>query len=115
MSCQCSFCFNTTKTSFSFDNATSIQLNGTDSYITVTDEQLNNKTNQITISTWINPDYGSGSAEYTVMSKENSFVLSVNNIISPEHVSKFSVFDGISWTEIIGTTQIEETEPKGVM
>ena len=32
----------------------------------------------------------------------------MNNIISPEHLAKFSVFDGISWTEVIGSTPIED-------
>ncbi len=98
---------NTNNVTTNSNNNTNILLNGTDSYVIVTEEKLNDEINQITISTWIKPEYNHGSPEYTVISKENSFVLSVNNIISPEHVTKFSVFNGISWTEIIGSTQIE--------
>ena len=78
---------------------TGIELNGTETFVTIEEEELNEELNQLTISAFIKPNYTNGSAEFVVLSKENSFVLSVNNIISPEHVPKFSVFDGITWTE----------------
>ena len=87
---------------------TSIELNGTESFVTIEEEELNEELNQLTVSAFIKPNYTSGSAEFTILSKENSFTLSLNNVISPEHLPKFSVFDGISWTEVIGSTQIEE-------
>jgi len=86
---------------------TSITLNGTGDVITVIQEDLNQNLDQITLSVWIEPDYSQGSPEFTILSKENSFILSVNNIITPQHVTKLSVFDGIKWTEIVGTTEIE--------
>ncbi|MHA2277749.1 MAG: LamG-like jellyroll fold domain-containing protein, partial [Candidatus Kariarchaeaceae archaeon] len=86
----------------------SIELNGTESFVTIEEDELNEELNQITISAFIKPNYTSGSAEFAILSKENSFTLSLNNIITPEHLPKFSVFDGISWTEVIGSTQIEE-------
>src|SRR3989304_1294565 len=87
---------------------TGIEFNGTENFVTINEEELNEDLNQLTISAFIKPNYTTGSAEFTVLSKENSFVLSLNNILSPEHVSKFSVFDGISWTEVISSTKIEE-------
>ncbi|MEM4245660.1 MAG: LamG domain-containing protein, partial [Candidatus Nanoarchaeia archaeon] len=66
-----------------------------------------NHTNQITISTWVDPDYNNFSDEFTVISKDRSFVLSINNIINPKHTATFAVFDGIRWTEIEGTSKIE--------
>ncbi|MBI5378109.1 MAG: LamG domain-containing protein, partial [Thaumarchaeota archaeon] len=66
-----------------------------------------NQTNQITISTWVDPEYNKLSDEMTVVSKDRSFALSLNGIIDPQHTVKFSVFDGIHWTEIQGTSKIE--------
>src|SRR3972149_9853884 len=86
---------------------TGIEFNETQSFVTIQEQALNNDLNQLTISAFIKPNYTTGSAEFTVLSKENSFVLSLNNILSPEHVVKFSVFDGISWTEVIGSSKIE--------
>src|SRR3989337_2410653 len=87
---------------------TGLEFNGTENFVIINEEQLNGDLNQLTISAFVKPNYTTGSAEFTVLSKENSFVLSLNNILSPEHVPKFSVFDGISWTEVIGSTKIEE-------
>ncbi|MGI0077104.1 MAG: LamG domain-containing protein, partial [Nitrosopumilaceae archaeon] len=101
---------NTTNTNNISNNTiynTGIEFNKTQSFVTINEQELNNDLNQLTISTFIKPNYAAGSAEYTVLSKENSFVLSLNHILSPEHVVKFSVFDGISWTEIIGSSKIE--------
>src|SRR3989337_1969279 len=86
---------------------TGIEFNETQSFVTIKEEELNKDLNQLTISAFIKPNYTTGSAEFTVLSKENSFVLSLNNILSPEHVVKFSVFDGISWTDIVSLSKIE--------
>ena len=83
-----------------------ITFNNTQNYVPITEESLNEELNKLTISTWINPDYTSGSAEFAIVSKENSFVLGVNNIYSPEKVPTFAIFDGITWTKITGVTQI---------
>ncbi len=63
--------------------------------------------NQFTIISWITPNYTNASDEYTVVSKEKSFALSVNNFIPPQHTPKFSVFDGIHWIEQFGTSRVE--------
>ena len=68
---------------------------------------MNDELNKLTISTWINPDYTSGSAEFTVVSKENSFVLGINNVIAPERVATFAIFDGVQWTKITGVSEIK--------
>ncbi|MEM3100884.1 MAG: LamG-like jellyroll fold domain-containing protein, partial [Candidatus Nitrosotenuis sp.] len=66
-----------------------------------------NHTNQITISAWVDPEYNNLSDELTVISKDRSFVLSINNVIDPKHTATFTVFDGIRWTEIQGTNKVE--------
>src|SRR3989337_2109382 len=86
---------------------TGIEFNETQSFVTIKEEELNKDLNQLTISAFIKPNYTTGSAEFTVLSKENSFVLSLNNILTPEHVVTFSVFDGISWTDVVGSSKIE--------
>ena len=87
---------------------TIITFNDTQGYIPIVEESLNEELDKLTISTWINPDYTTGSAEFTVVSKENSFILGINNIYSPEKVPTFAIFDGITWTKIIGETQITD-------
>ncbi|MGI0004295.1 MAG: LamG-like jellyroll fold domain-containing protein, partial [Candidatus Nitrosotenuis sp.] len=62
---------------------------------------------QFTIISWITPNYTDASDEYTIVSKEKSFILSVNNFIPPQHTPKFAVFDGIHWTEQLGKSTIE--------
>jgi len=57
-------------------NDSTLSLNGTGRYLTVTEEQLNDDLNQITISAWIKPDYIAGPPEFTVVSRENPVVIS---------------------------------------
>src|SRR5206468_1063048 len=54
-----------------------------------------NKLTALSISVWVKPDYSQGSPEFTVISKYNSFILSINNIIPATQIAKFSVFNGI--------------------
>lgn len=63
---------------------------------------------QMTLSTWVKPDYSKGSPEFTILSKEKSFELSINNNISPEKIVKFSVFDGIKWNTVESYQTIPE-------
>ncbi|NDB64013.1 MAG: hypothetical protein EB170_09180, partial [Nitrosopumilaceae archaeon] len=60
-----------------------------------------------TLSAWVSPNYEHSSDELTIFSKENSFILSINNILDPRHIPKFSVFDGIKWTDIASNHNIE--------
>ncbi|NDB92760.1 MAG: hypothetical protein EB167_08735, partial [Nitrososphaeria archaeon] len=60
-----------------------------------------------TLSAWVLPNYERSSDELTIFSKENSFILSINNILDPKHTPKFSVFDGIKWTDIASSHNIE--------
>ncbi|EGP94726.1 Putative copper-binding protein, plastocyanin/azurin family protein [Nitrosarchaeum koreense MY1] len=100
---------NINATSVDNANATSMfTFNTTESYIPIVEETLNQDLNRLTISTWINPDYSSGSAEFAVVSKESSFVLGINNVYAPQKVATFAVFDGVEWTKITGTTQITD-------
>ena len=98
---------NTTTSILTNTTETIIEFNGTEEYIPITEESLNDELNKLTISTWINPDYSSGSAEFTVVSKENSFVLGINNVIAPERVATFAIFDGVQWTKITGVSEIK--------
>ncbi|AJZ76229.1 LamG-like jellyroll fold domain-containing protein [Candidatus Nitrosotenuis cloacae] len=64
-------------------------------------------TNEVTISAWVEPNYGDLSDEYTILSKENSFILSINNVLPPKYVAKLAIYDGMRWTEITSTTSIQ--------
>ncbi|TLY07076.1 MAG: LamG domain-containing protein [Thaumarchaeota archaeon] len=67
-----------------------------------------NKLTALSISVWVKPDYSQGSPEFTVISKYNSFILSINNIIPATQIAKFSVFNGIKWYTVESTTQIPQ-------
>lgn len=71
-------------------------------------KSVNTLTDEVTISAWVEPDYGDLSDEYTILSKENSFALSINNVLPPKHVAKLAIYDGMRWTEITGTTSIQD-------
>src|SRR3990172_9605986 len=92
-----------------------IKGNETELPVSIPAEDLNDNINQLTVSTWINPNYTGGSPEFTILGKEDSFVLSLNKLPPPEKIAKFSVFDGISWytvsgsTPIVGWTQVAAT------
>ncbi|HET6458877.1 MAG TPA: LamG domain-containing protein, partial [Nitrosopumilaceae archaeon] len=87
-------------------NMTSLKLAGS-GYLT---ENVNSTRNlsELTISAWVKPDYSQGSPQFTIISKENQFTLSINNIISPAKIATFSVFDGIKWSTVNSTVPIEE-------
>jgi len=70
--------------------------------------KLMNDASEFTVSAWVKPDYSSGSSEFTIISKENAFKLSVNNVKTPENIVKFSVFNGFQWTTIESYSVIEE-------
>ena len=40
----------------------------------------------LSVTAWVNPDYSGGSAEFTVISKEGSFALTINNNIEPQKI-----------------------------
>ena len=63
---------------------------------------------KLTLSAWVKPDYTQGSSQFTIISKENSFVLAVNNNMPPAHAVIFSVYDGIKWNTINSTTEIPQ-------
>ncbi len=87
-------------------NVTSLKLDGR-GYL----KEKNASTRTIsnfTISAWVKPDYSQGSPQFTVISKENAFVLAVNNNIPPLKKAVFSIFDGIKWNTIESNNTIPE-------
>ncbi|MDE1878748.1 MAG: hypothetical protein KGI07_09585, partial [Thaumarchaeota archaeon] len=82
-----------------------LQLQGT-GYLT---QKINatNSIQQLTLSAWVKPDYTHGSPVFTVISKENQFILSINNNIQPRMIAQFSVFDGIKWDTVNSTIPIQ--------
>ena len=94
-----------------FDNLesnASLQLDGDGDYLQISNQPATNDLTTLTLSMWVKPDYSHGSQEFTVISKEKSFSLSINNKIIPEKIAKFSVFDGIKWTTVESTSTINE-------
>ncbi|GBL41519.1 hypothetical protein EMGBD3_08870, partial [Nitrosarchaeum sp.] len=88
--------------------SSSIKLDGNDDFVTIVNETSTDNLAELTISSWVKPDYSQGSQEFTVISKDNSFILSINNLITPTKIAKFSVFDGIKWTSVESTSIIDE-------
>jgi len=77
--------------------------------VSVRIDELNTEIDKLTVSAWITPNYTAGSTEFTVLSRESSFSLAINKMVSPEHMAKFSVYDGITWSTITGSTPINGT------
>ena len=86
----------------------SLTLDGDNDYVETTATNATTYISEMAISAWVKPDYSSGSPEFTVVSKGESFVLSINNNIPPEKIAKFSVFDGIRWTTVQSNSTIPE-------
>ncbi len=87
-------------------NITSLKLVGTGYVVTKNNSTRN--LSSLTISAWVKPDYSHGSPIFTIVSKENQFSLSVNNIVPPIHTATFSIFDGIRWQTVNSTVQLGE-------
>ncbi|HJW19600.1 MAG TPA: LamG-like jellyroll fold domain-containing protein [Candidatus Nitrosotalea sp.] len=87
-------------------NITSLKLVGTGYVVTKNNSTRN--LSALTISAWVKPDYSQGSPIFTIVSKENQFALSINNIIPPVHTATFSIFDGIKWQTVASTVVIGE-------
>ncbi|MFB5605873.1 MAG: LamG domain-containing protein, partial [Nitrosarchaeum sp.] len=89
-----------------------ISINSTFSSKTNSTIQIKNNAtaslSNLTISTWIKPDYSQGSPEFTILSKENSFSLSLNNKLQPSKIATFSIYDGVKWESIESKNQIQE-------
>ena len=68
--------------------------------------------NGLSISAWVKPDYSQGSPEFTVISKENSFILSVNNNISPQGMANslyLTAYNGLLSIRLLGLDKTGQT------
>src|SRR3990170_5372503 len=90
-------------------NGTSLLLDGNYDYAQANGTNATTYITDMSIAAWVKPNYTNGSPEFTVVSKGKSFVLSINNIIEPERIAKFSVFDGIKWTTVESTVTISDS------
>jgi len=63
----------------------------------------------LSLSAWVNPDYGTGSNTFTILNKANSFLFQIGNIVSGQGTASFSIFDGITWH----TVESKEKIPTG--
>ncbi|WP_218192577.1 LamG domain-containing protein [Nitrosotalea sinensis] len=87
-------------------NTTSLQLNG-NGYLKQNVISTKNLS-ALTLSAWVKPDYSHGSSQFTVISKENTFILAINNDIPPSKKAIFSIFDGIKWNTVTSNSTIPE-------
>jgi len=85
-----------------------LELDGDGGFIQIENVTVTNDLDGLTVTVWVKPDYSAGSSEFTILSKEKSFSLTINNNIQPAKVAKFAVFDGIKWTTVESTSIIEE-------
>ena len=84
-----------------------LSLDGHRDFVKIKNTNLPDEITEMTISTWVKPDYKNGSPEFTVASKQNSFALTINNDSTQEKTAKFSIFDGIKWI----TVETDSTVP----
>jgi hypothetical protein len=88
-------------------NTTSLSLDG-NGYLKQNVNATKNLS-ALTLSAWVKPDYSHGSSQFTVISKENTFILAINNNIVPSKKAVFSVFDGIKWNTVTSNSTIPES------
>ena len=88
-------------------NSSSLELSG-HGFVSKNITSINNISN-FTLSTWVNPVYQEGSAEYAVLSKEGTFLLTIHNNIPPKKIASFSIYDGITWHTVESKSEIPET------
>jgi hypothetical protein len=72
------------------------------------DVNLTTNLSAFSISARVKPDYNHGSPQFTVISKENSFLLAINKDLPPKKMAVFSIFDGIRWNTITSKSDISE-------
>ena len=96
------------KTNSTDQNFTTLVLDGQDDFIQIENVTVTDDVDGLTVTAWVKPDYSSGSKEFTVLSKDKSFALTITNNFLSENTAKFSVFDGIKWTTIESTSIITE-------
>ena len=75
--------------------STTLELDGQGDFIQIQNVTMTDDIDGLRVTAWVKPDYSSGSPEFTVISKDKSFALTINNNIQSENTAKFSVFDGI--------------------
>jgi len=85
-----------------------LELDGDGDYLMITNDTSTNYLTELSIVARIQPEYSNGSPEFTIISKENSFVLALNNKVEPQKIVKFSIFDGIKWTIVESSSTINE-------
>ncbi|MDE1829658.1 MAG: hypothetical protein KGI25_04985 [Thaumarchaeota archaeon] len=88
-------------------NGSSLSLQG-NGFVSQNVTATNNVSN-LTLSAWVKPDYSKGSADFTVLSKENEFSLLIHNTLPPQKLAEFSIFDGIQWHTIDSKTSIPQS------
>ena len=81
-----------------------------DEPITIESTELNEDLSEVTISAWVKPIYDGSAFKMTVISKENSFELFLDNGIKPEHTATFLAFDGVKWLELNSKSSVPENE-----
>jgi hypothetical protein len=84
----------------------SLKLTGT-GYLSENVNSTRNLSN-FTVSSWVKPDYSQGSPQFTIVSKENQFILAINNVLPPQKIAIFSIFDGVKWNTVNSTLPIDE-------
>jgi len=89
-------------------NGTSLLLDGDQDFAQANSTNATTYITDMSIAAWVKPNYTKGSPEFTVVSKGKSFALTINNIIDPQRIAKFAVFDGIKWTTVESTSTIPD-------
>ncbi|PIN82968.1 MAG: hypothetical protein COV65_04730, partial [Nitrosopumilales archaeon CG11_big_fil_rev_8_21_14_0_20_33_24] len=89
-------------------NSLILELDGQDNFVQIQNVTVTDDVDGLTVTAWVKPEFSSGSSEFTVVSKDKSFSLTISNNIQSENTAKFSVFDGIKWTSVESTSTITE-------
>lgn len=68
-----------------------------------------NTLDELTVIAWIEPNFEKSFGEYSIVGKERSFNLYVDNLNYPKKTADFAIYDGITWTTVKSKNILPET------
>jgi len=75
-------------------------------YVTL-ESDLPEELEELTVATWVTPDYDDGSSILTILSQYKGFALGINRSLDPKEHAIFGVYDGMEWNEVTSNSKIK--------
>jgi len=75
-------------------------------YVTL-ESDLPDELEELTVATWVTPDFDDGSSIMTILSQYKGFALGINRSLDPKEHAIFGVYDGMEWNELTSNSKIK--------